>query len=67
MNRLPILFNVAVACVGLALCSAAAAQQKSEITITRQPGILYLPSHALEEKQYLIEKEALSAADLPGS
>ncbi|HSC23405.1 MAG TPA: ABC transporter substrate-binding protein, partial [Casimicrobiaceae bacterium] len=33
------------------------AQQKSEISITRQPGILYLPSHVME-KQRLIEKEA---------
>jgi NitT/TauT family transport system substrate-binding protein len=35
----------------------AAAQQKTEITITRQPGILYLPSHVME-KQKLIEREA---------
>src|SRR4051812_16536601 len=33
------------------------AQQKSEISITRQPGILYLPSHVME-KQRLIEKQA---------
>jgi len=32
-------------------------QQKSEINITRQPGILYLPSHVME-KQRLIEKHA---------
>jgi NitT/TauT family transport system substrate-binding protein len=49
--------------IGLALavslvCSLpAGAQQKSEISITRQPGILYLPSHVME-KQQLIEKEA---------
>ena len=36
---------------------SAVAQQKSEITITRQPGILYLPSHVME-KQHLIEQEA---------
>jgi NitT/TauT family transport system substrate-binding protein len=36
---------------------AAHAQQKNEITITRQPGILYLPSHVME-KQKLIEKAA---------
>jgi sulfonate transport system substrate-binding protein len=43
----------------------AGAQQKNEITITRQPGILYLPSHVME-KQHLIEKEAakLGVADL---
>ncbi len=35
----------------------ATAQQKSEISITRQPGILYLPSHVME-KQHLIESEA---------
>ena len=35
----------------------AGAQQKSEIIITRQPGILYLPSHVME-KQHLIEKQA---------
>jgi NitT/TauT family transport system substrate-binding protein len=42
----------------LALCTGTAlAQQKTEITITRQPGILYLPSHVME-KQKLIEQEA---------
>jgi len=35
----------------------ALAQQKSEIVITRQPGILYLPSHVME-KQRLIEQQA---------
>ena len=49
--------------IGLALAASlvcslpAGAQQKSEISITRQPGILYLPSHVME-KQQLIEKEA---------
>ena len=49
--------------IGLALVASlvgslpAGAQQKSEISITRQPGILYLPSHVME-KQQLIEKEA---------
>jgi len=51
--------------IGLALAALAAAclstaaygQQKSEINITRQPGILYLPSHVME-KQRLIEKHA---------
>ena len=52
--------RVAAAAVGtacLAVFSSASAQQKSEITITRQPGILYLPSHVMEQ-QHLIEKEA---------
>lgn len=45
--------------------AAVHAQQKSEISITRQPGILYLPSHVME-KQHLIEKEAakLGVSDL---
>ena len=51
--------------IGLALAAIAAAclstaaygQQKSEINITRQPGILYLPSHVME-KQRLIEMHA---------
>jgi len=46
----------AVICA-LALGRTAAAQEKSEISITRQPGILYLPSHVIE-KQKLIEKHA---------
>jgi NitT/TauT family transport system substrate-binding protein len=37
--------------------SVALAHQKSEISITRQPGIIYLPSHVME-KQHLIEKQA---------
>jgi NitT/TauT family transport system substrate-binding protein len=41
----------------LAQVAPASAQSKSEISITRQPGILYLPSHVME-KQQLIEKEA---------
>lgn len=41
----------------LGLCSAAHAQQKTEISITRQPGILYLASHVMET-QKLIEKHA---------
>jgi NitT/TauT family transport system substrate-binding protein len=55
-----------VAAVGLlAVAGAAQAQQKSEISITRQPGILYLPTHIIE-KQQLIEKHAarLGLADL---
>lgn len=46
------------AAVGLlALAGTAEAQQKNEISITRQPGILYLPTHVIE-KQQLIEKHA---------
>ena len=49
---------IAVAFVAaLVVAVPALAQQKSEISITRQPGILYLPSHVME-KQQLIEKEA---------
>jgi NitT/TauT family transport system substrate-binding protein len=48
---------LALACAALVLSTATSAQQKSEINITRQPGILYLPSHVME-KQGLIEKEA---------
>ena len=47
---------VALACAAIASYPAMA-QQKSEINITRQPGIIYLPSHVME-KQGLIEKEA---------
>src|SRR6478736_4095890 len=36
---------------------AAVAQEKSEISISRQPGILYMPTHIIE-KQKLIEKHA---------
>lgn len=45
------------ACVTLFAAPLAMAQQKTEITITRQPGILYMPSHVME-KQHLIEQEA---------
>ncbi|WP_438646691.1 ABC transporter substrate-binding protein [Salinarimonas soli] len=37
--------------------SAAMAQAKSEVSITRQPGILYMPTHVIE-RQKLIEKHA---------
>ncbi|MGL4286209.1 MAG: ABC transporter substrate-binding protein [Phreatobacter sp.] len=39
------------------LAGKALAQQKTEISITRQPGILYLATHVIE-KQKLIEKHA---------
>ena len=58
MIRLHKLVPATVAAVGFFVIGAPAlAQQKSEISITRQPGILYLPSHVME-KQQLIEKEA---------
>src|ERR1700709_1074492 len=41
----------------LASGSAALAQQKNEIAVSRQPGILYMPTHIIE-KQKLIEKHA---------
>jgi NitT/TauT family transport system substrate-binding protein len=48
----------AAAAFGLfALANAASAQEKNEVSITRQPGILYLPTHVIE-KQHLIEKQA---------
>jgi NitT/TauT family transport system substrate-binding protein len=48
---------VAVA-LGLMLASAPVqAQQKTEISLSRQPGIFYMPTHIIE-KQKLIEKHA---------
>jgi NitT/TauT family transport system substrate-binding protein len=49
--------GVAAAVGLLALANSASAQQKNEISITRQPGIIYLPTHIIE-KQQLIEKHA---------
>lgn len=58
MQRLLVLLTLSLGAVGLGLASSAAlAQQKSEISITRQPGIIYLPSHVME-KQQLIERQA---------
>jgi NitT/TauT family transport system substrate-binding protein len=52
------MMSIGLALAGvLAQIAPATAQSKSEISITRQPGILYLPSHVME-KQQLIEKEA---------
>src|SRR5712675_2370077 len=42
----------------------ASAQQKAEITLSRQPGIFYMPSHIME-KNRLIEKHA-AALGVPG-
>src|SRR5881275_1485412 len=41
----------------LASSIAAQAQQKNEIAVSRQPGILYMPTHIIE-KQKLIERHA---------
>lgn len=56
-----------LAALGLALgfatsafAPSAYAQEKTEISITRQPGILYLASHVMETQQ-LIEKHAAEA------
>src|SRR6476619_3844518 len=58
MSRLQLLATLGAAALACALAPLpAAAQPKSEIVITRQPGILYLPSHVME-KQQLIEKQA---------
>ena len=58
MNRLHVMLSFGIALAGaLTAAAPAGAQQKPEISITRQPGILYLPSHVME-KQQLIEKEA---------
>ena len=60
-----------IGCAALALIAAAVlstspapAQQKSEISLSRQPGIFYMPSHIME-KQKLIEKHA-AALGVPG-
>jgi NitT/TauT family transport system substrate-binding protein len=48
----------------IAAASPAPAQQKTEIALSRQPGIFYMPSHIME-KQKLIEKHA-AALGVPG-
>ena len=52
-------FAAGLLAAGMLLSGAAPglAQQKSEIAITRQPGIIYLPTHIIE-KRGLIEKHA---------
>ena len=47
----------AIAVLGLMQAAAVQAQQKTEIALSRQPGIFYMPSHIIE-KQKLIEKHA---------
>src|SRR5256885_17211944 len=55
----------AIAAIGITLPgSPAPAQQKTEISLSRQPGIFYMPSHIME-KQKLIEKHAASLG-VPG-
>jgi NitT/TauT family transport system substrate-binding protein len=54
----------AVAMLMLLPGSQASAQQKSEVTLSRQPGIFYMPSHIME-KNKLIEKHAASLG-VPG-
>ncbi|OWV80739.1 ABC transporter substrate-binding protein [Rhizobium sp. R634] len=48
---------LAAAALTLGLASASQAEEKTAISITRQPGILYLASHVMET-QKLIEKHA---------
>jgi NitT/TauT family transport system substrate-binding protein len=58
MNNVRKLFVVASVFTGMILMSTLVfAQEKTDLTITRQPGILYLPSLIMEKKQ-LIEKHA---------
>lgn len=60
------LFAVLAALVGLvALSQDAGAQEKKEITISRQPGINYMPTHIMAQ-QKLVEKHAarLGLSDL---
>jgi NitT/TauT family transport system substrate-binding protein len=55
----------AIAALGLVLSGLpASAQQKTEISLSRQPGIFYMPTHIIE-KQKLIEKHA-AALGVPG-
>ena len=42
----------------------ASAQQKSEVTLSRQPGIFYMPSHIME-KNKLIEARGFSRRSRP--
>src|SRR5260370_18028981 len=49
-----------IAALGVLAAAPAHAQAKSEIAITRQPGILYLASHVMEEHK-LIEAHAAKA------
>lgn len=66
MRHLRLTCMGAVAMLGATMFSgtAAQAQQKTEISLSRQPGIFYMPTHIIE-KQKLIEKHA-AALGLPG-
>ncbi len=57
-------FAAGLLAAGLLAAGPGLAQQKSEIAITRQPGIIYLPTHVIE-KQGLIETHA-ARLGLPG-
>jgi len=54
----------AIVAIGLVQGPTVQAQQKTEISLSRQPGIFYMPSHIIE-KQKLIEKHA-AALGVPG-
>ena len=57
--------SCAIAALGVVLSGTLAlAQQKTEISLSRQPGIFYMPTHIIE-KQKLIEKHT-AALGLPG-
>ena len=43
----------AVAMLMLLPASQASAQQKSEVTLSRQPGIFYMPSHIMEKNKLI--------------
>ena len=58
MRRMWITGSAVIATLAVALSgSLAQAQQKTEISLSRQPGIFYMPTHIIE-KQKLIEKHA---------
>ena len=49
----------AVAMLMLLPGSEASAQQKSEITLSRQPGIFYMPSHIMEKNKLIALRKRL--------
>lgn len=64
MNKMWAACSGAVAALSLVVSALPAqAQQKTEISLSRQPGIFYMPTHIIE-KQKLIEKHA-AALGLP--
>src|SRR3954453_3160572 len=65
MNRMVWRGVAGAIALGVALSgSPVSAQQKAEISLSRQPGIFYMPTHIIE-KQKLIEKHA-AALGVPG-